>query len=176
MYWYIKSKILRVFFKKNIRIGSNCKISRKAILETPFGGKIVIGNNCDISAYSFLSTYGGDIIIGDDCSVNPFCVIYGHGKLKIGNKVRIATQTVIIPANHDFSRTDIPIMDQPELREGITIGNDVWIGSGVKIMDGVHIGDGVVVAAGSVVTKSIPEYAVVAGVPARIIKTRNNKS
>jgi acetyltransferase-like isoleucine patch superfamily enzyme len=67
-------------------------------------------------------------------------------------------------------------MDQPELREGITIGNDVWIGSGVKIMDGVHIGDGVVVAAGSVVTKSIPEYSVVAGVPARIIKTRNNKS
>jgi acetyltransferase-like isoleucine patch superfamily enzyme len=172
MYWYIKSKILRVFFNSNIRIGKNSRISTKAILETPYGGNIRIGSNCDISPFSVLSTYGGDITIGDDCSINPFCVIYGHGKLTIGNKVRIATQTVIIPANHDFSRTDIPIMDQAEIREGITIGNDVWIGSGVRIMDGVTIGEGAVIAAGAVVTKSIPSYAVAAGVPARVIKTR----
>lgn len=172
MYWYIKSILLRVFFNSNIRFGKNSKISSKAILETPFGGSIIIGNKCDISPYSILSTYGGEIRIGDECSINPFCVLYGHGKLIIGNKVRIATQTVIIPANHDFSRTDVAIMEQAEIREGITIGNDVWIGSGVRIMDGVMIGDGVVIAAGSVVTKSIPPMTVVAGVPARIIKTR----
>lgn len=54
----------------------------------------------------------------------------------------------------------------------VMIGNDVWIGSGVKIMEGVTIGDGAVVAAGAIVTKDVPPYAIVCGVPAKIIKYR----
>ncbi len=159
--------------KKDIMIGIKCNISKSAKIDTPYGGSIRLGNNCDIGDHSMLLTYGGSIEMGDDCSVNPFCVLYGHGGLVIGNKVRIATHTVIIPANHVFDDMDVPIMYQTEERKGIKIGNDVWIACGVRILDGVTIGNGVVIAAGSVVTKSFPDNVVIAGVPARIIKHRN---
>ena len=168
---YIK-KLFRFLTKSNIFSKGSAKISKKAILDTEFGGFIKIGERTEIHPYAILSTYGGWIEIGDDCSINPFCVIYGHGGLTIGNKVRIAAQTIIIPTNHSFDNIQIPIMDQPETREGITIGDDVWIGSNVKILDGISIGKGVVIAAGAVVTKSIEDYSVVAGVPAKIIYRR----
>lgn len=166
-------RLFKFFRKKGIIIGENTNISKLAQLKILYRGTIKIGNRCDILDYALIYTYGGNIEIGDDCSINPFCVIYGHGGLKIGNKVRIATHTVIIPANHSFDRLDVSIMEQPEVRKGIEIGDDVWIGSGVRILDGVKIGSGVVIAAGSVVNKDIPDYAVAAGVPVKIIKFRN---
>jgi acetyltransferase-like isoleucine patch superfamily enzyme len=167
-----KLKIESLVYKKNIKIGEATRVDDSAILDIPMGGSIKIGKRCDVLQGVIMLTYGGTIEIGDDCSFNPYCVIYGHGGLKIGNKVRIATHTVIIPANHSFNNTDVPIMEQPESRKGIVIGDDVWIGNGVRILDGVNIGNGVVIAAGAVVTKNIPDYAVVAGVPAKIIKYR----
>lgn len=65
-------------------------------------------------------------------------------------------------SNYPFQTNEI---DQ---KQGIIIGNDVWIGMGVTILNGVRIGDGVTIAAGAVVTKDVPDYCVVAGVPARI--------
>ncbi len=167
-----KLKIGSLVYKKNIKIGEATRVDGSVILDVPMGGSIKIGKRCDILQGVIFLTYGGDIEVGDDCSFNPYCVIYGHGGLKIGNKVRIATHTVIIPANHSFDNTDIPIMNQDETRKGIVIGDDVWIGNGVRILDGVKIGNGVVVAAGAVVTKDIPDFALVAGVPAKILKYR----
>jgi acetyltransferase-like isoleucine patch superfamily enzyme len=122
---------------------------------------------------ALILTCGGKITIGDDCSFNPYCVIYGHGNLAIGNCVRIATQTVIIPANHNFDRRDLPIHRQGLSMKGVRIGDDVWIGAGVKILDGVEIGSGSVIAAGAVVTRAVAPFTIVAGVPARAVKTRD---
>jgi acetyltransferase-like isoleucine patch superfamily enzyme len=119
-----------------------------------------------------LLTYGGHIRIGDNCSVNPFTIVYGHGGVRIGHGVRIAAQTVIIPANHNVVTDGQPIYQSGVSAKGIDIDDHVWIGSGSRILDGVRIGRNAVIGAGSVVTKSVPENATVAGVPARVIKQR----
>src|SRR5690606_23721319 len=137
------------------------------------GGKIKLGKKTHLMPYSILKAMNGDISFGEYCTVNPFCVIYGmSGGLEIGNAVRIATQTVIIPANHIFDDPDKDIRLQGIESNGIKIEDDVWLGAGVRVLDGVTIKKGSVVAAGSVVTKDISEFSVVGGVPARVIKKR----
>jgi acetyltransferase-like isoleucine patch superfamily enzyme len=86
--------------------------------------------------------------------------------------VRIAANTTIIPANHNFSNLEKPIRKQGLTKEGIKIEDDVWIGSGCRILDGVKIGKGAVIGAGSVVTSSVPSNTVYGGVPAKHIKDR----
>ena len=65
------------------------------------GGTITIGKGCEIHPFAMLLTHGGDIQLGDNCSVNPFTIIYGMGGTQIGNGVRIAAHTVIVPENHN---------------------------------------------------------------------------
>ena len=154
------------------RIGSGSVIDRGVRISTRSGGKIAIGKCCEIGVGVQILSYGGEISIGDYCSFNPYCVIYGHGNLRIGNFVRVATQSVIIPANHQFEQRNIPIHHQALSKKGISIADDVWIGAGVKVLDGVNVGQGAVLAAGSVITRDVPAYAIVGGVPARLIKFR----
>ena len=113
-------------------------------------------------------TYGGDIVLGDHSSVNPFTVIYGHGGTRIGTGVRIASHSVIIPANHVPGTAQKPLHASGITAKGIEIGDHVWIGAGVRVLDGVRIGDHSVIGAGSVVTRSIPDNATAVGVPARV--------
>lgn len=138
-------------------------------------GTIQIGKRCRILPGAFLASYCGSIELGDDITVNPYCVLYGHGGLKIGDKTRIAAHTVIVPANHVFADPNQSLTGQGLTREGITIGSDVWIGAGCRIVDGVQIGDGCVVGAGSVVTKNLPAFSIAVGVPARVVGQRGGQ-
>ncbi|WAC20184.1 acyltransferase [Luteolibacter sp. SL250] len=153
------------------RIGPRCRIHPSAVLERR-GGSITIGTKCEIHRGTQLLAYGGSIEIGDDCSINPGCILYGHGGLKIGSHVRIAAQTIIVPANHIFSDPGRLIRDQGEDRVGVSIGDDVWLGARVTVLDGVNIATGCVIGAGSVVTASTEPYGIYVGVPARLIKHR----
>ncbi len=148
-------------------INWNCEISK-------MGGNIIIGENSSIDFGAILRAYGGEIFIGSNCSINPYCILYGHGGLKIGNGVRIAAHTIIIPANHIYTDPSIEIRLQGETKKGITILDDVWIGAGARILDGVTIGKGAIIAAGSVVNRYCEPYGVYAGVPAKLVKRRDN--
>ena len=118
------------------------------------GSHITIGNNVGIGEYAYLGGAGG-LVIGDDCIVGQYFSCH--------------------PENHNFSNEQMLIRKQGVTRKGISIGKDCWIGSKVTILDGVEIGNHCVIAAGSVVTKSFGKHSIIAGVPAKKIKSSINQ-
>lgn len=173
--FYYRICRIRCYYYKyihDIEIGNRCLIESGVTIKCQYGGHIKIGDCCIISRGAQVLTHGGDITIGNNCTINPLTVIYGQGGLSIGNNVRIAAQTAIIPSNHIYTDTSVPIYLQGLSKKGIVINDDVWIGAGVKILDGVTIGEGCVIGANAVVTKSTQSYGIYVGIPAKLIKTR----
>ena len=129
------------------------------------GKNVNIESNATFSSKVTLEDYSG---IGINAKI--------YGTCHIGRYVMMGTDVTIITRSHRFDRTDIPMMEQGFGEERpVYIGNDVWIGDRVLILPGVHIGDGSIIAAGAVVTKDVPPYSIVAGVPARKIRDRFEK-
>lgn len=141
-------------------------------IEVMPNGNVSIGKNTRIRRWNCFRPYGGYITIGDNCTVNSFSHISGNGGVEIGNNVLIATQCVIISANHNFDNCSVPISDQGETKAKIVIEDDCWLGAGVKVLAGVTIHKGSVIGAGTVVTHDVPEYSVVIGVPGKIVRSR----
>lgn len=139
---------------------------------------IIVGDNVTIAKYSILSCTGViankglGICIGNNSAIGAHSFLGGQGGIKIGSDVIMGPHVKIFSENHNYNLPDIIIRRQGESRKGIRIGDNCWVGAGVTILDGVSISNGCIVAAGSVVTDSIPENSVVAGVPAKIIKSR----
>lgn len=128
------------------RCGKKVNIERKAV----FSSRVELGDNSGIGINALID---GKCVIGRDVMMGPDCIIYTK--------------------NHSFSDTNIPMNLQGNQEEKpVYIGDDVWIGARVIILPGVNIGSHSIVGAGSVVTKDVPEGAVVAGNPATVKKYR----
>jgi acetyltransferase-like isoleucine patch superfamily enzyme len=112
------------------------------------------------------------VAIGRHVSINEWVFIDGWGGVTIGDGVRIAHRVSILSEDHRFDDPTLPIYEQGKIGKAVVIHDDVWIGCGVIILKGVSIGRGAIVGAGSVVTRDVPEMAVVAGNPARVLKYR----
>ncbi|MCC5951637.1 MAG: acyltransferase [Acidimicrobiia bacterium] len=112
----------------------------------------------------------GRLEVGSDCTLNPGVVT--AGTVQVGDDVRIAAYAAFFGENHRFDDLDRPIWHQGEESKGIVVGNDVWVGTHVVVCDGVRIGDHSVIGAGAVVTRDVPPYSVVGGVPARVLRDR----
>jgi acetyltransferase-like isoleucine patch superfamily enzyme len=117
-------------------------------------------------------TYPYRITMGEFVTVNEFSTISGYGGLNVGNNVLIGHQVSILSSEHTFSSRELSIRSQGIAPKRTVIGNDVWIGARAIILGGVVVGNGAIVAAGSVVTKDVQPFSVVAGVPAKPIRTR----
>lgn len=114
------------------------------------------------------------ISIGDHVTLNELVYLNGYGELTIGDNVLIGRGTTIITSNHIANDVHQDIRSQGLEASPVQIDEDVWIGANVTILAGVHIGKGSVLAAGAVVTKDVPSYSVMGGVPAKLIKKRKN--
>lgn len=144
--------------------GEECFISELASVDND---ELQLGDRTYIAAGAYLT---GSLRTGRDCSMNAYTVV--RGDVQIGNAVRIGAHTSIIGFNHTMTTMDVEFFRQPLESRGIRIGDDVWIGSHVVILDGITVGDHAVLAAGAVVTKDVPEGAVVGGNPAKLIRSR----
>lgn len=128
------------------------------------------GRNVDLGRRAHLSS---KISIGDNSGIGDYCYI--QGPVQIGKNVMVAPNVALIASNHRYSQIDIPMNQQGEYEDKIIIEDDVWIGHGAKVLAGVHVEKGAIIAAGAVVTKDVPKYAIMAGVPAKIIKYRGKE-
>lgn len=139
---------------------------------------ITIGENTTVLAYSRLQVYRGEnngrIEIGNNCFLGYRLSILASEKVKIGNNVLMASDISIVTHNHGINpELKMSYAGQPLSAKEIVIGDNVWIGDKAVILPGVTIGKGSVIGAGSIVTKSIPEYCVAVGNPAKIVKKYN---
>ncbi|TDU64642.1 putative colanic acid biosynthesis acetyltransferase WcaF [Prosthecobacter fusiformis] len=111
--------------------------------------------------------YPWNLVIGDWSSIGEWALVYNLGKVSIGERVTISQRVHLCAGTHDYKDPAMPLIKSP-----ITVGSAVWICADAFIGPGVSVADGAVVGACSVVVKDVPEWCVVAGNPAKLIKQR----
>lgn len=149
---------------------SKIKIGQKKF--RAFCGKLILkkcGKNVNIEKGAVFSQRAS---LGDNSGFGKRAVI--QGAVTIGNNVMMGPDCIIYSQNHRFDDLDRPMIEQGFQDEvPVVIGDDVWIGARVTILPGVYVGCHTIIAAGAVVTKDVPDYAIVGGVPAKVLKYRN---
>ena len=171
MMWTTKKKIFYVLYRCTAALLPISQRSACAKKCRVFFAKRVLaecGNDINIERNA---SFGPLVKIGDRSGIGINCELYGP--VTIGKNVMMGPEVVVYTSSHRHDRTDLPMMDQgSDTVRPVTIGDDVWIGRRAMIMPGVTIGNGVIIGAGAVVTKDIPDYAIAAGVPAKVVKGR----
>lgn len=109
-----------------------------------------------------------NLVIGDDSSIGDHARIYNLGMIRIGERTTISQYAHLCAGTHDHDDPLFPLLKPP-----ITVGNDAWVCADAFIGPGVTIGDHAIVAAAAVVVRDVPPSAIVAGNPARVVKTRS---
>jgi acetyltransferase-like isoleucine patch superfamily enzyme len=160
----------RVHLADNVIVDADVVLDAKGSRDPGIrvGSGAVIGRSC------VLSCKGGTIELGESVNLGLSCVVLSESEVRIGDNCVFAAHCYLVAGgNHDFSRTDVPIIQQPSLsRGGIRIEPGVWLGARVTVLDGVTIGRDSVVGAGAVVTRDLPPWSVAVGVPARVARMR----
>lgn len=175
-------KNVQFFNASNIELGKWVQLEDNVKVNALSKDKVVLGDNVKIGAYSQViaatsfNNIGAHIRIGNNVGIGEFAYLGGGGGLEIGADCIVGQYFSCHPENHLFGNIEELIRLQGVTRKGIKIGNNCWIGSKVTVLDGVTIGAHCVIAAGAVVTKNMPDYAVIGGVPAKVIKQRNKSN
>ncbi|OGV65342.1 MAG: hypothetical protein A2283_05690 [Lentisphaerae bacterium RIFOXYA12_FULL_48_11] len=152
----------------NVVVDDNCLLDAKG--DSNHG--ITIGSGVFIGRNSILHCKNGDIVLGDHVNIGFNCDITSSNYVEIGEKVLVAAYSYIVGGGHDFSLSDVAIIDQKRVAKGIKIEANAWIGAGVTVLDGVTIGTGTVVGAGAVVTSDLPSNSIAVGAPAKVTRSR----
>jgi acetyltransferase-like isoleucine patch superfamily enzyme len=149
--------------------GKHSVIHCSARMDTPPYRIFSLGDYSVIESFACINNAVGDVIIGDHTRIGLHNTIIGP--VDIGSHVNLAQGITVSALNHNFSDTNKRIDEQGVSTNQVTIEDDVWIGANAVILPGVTIGEHCVVAAGAVVTKDVPPHSLVAGVPAKVIKS-----
>jgi acetyltransferase-like isoleucine patch superfamily enzyme len=172
-------KNVAIRYPKNLHLGTQVIIEDGAEINCLASNEMHLGDRVSIGKYAIIrpsNIYGGPIgeglVMGNNSNIGPYNYIGCSGKITIGDNVMLAPRVSIYAENHVFDNPNITIKAQGVSKMEVVIEDDCWIAANAVILAGVTIGKGSVVAAGSVVNEDVPAFSVVAGVPARVIKSR----
>ena len=136
------------------------------------GRNVTLCKGTTIDCTGVIRELGESLVVGDYVGLSEGCFIQVRGSVSIGSHVMMGPGVRIFSENHEIGSVDQLLVDQPTVRKGVCIEDDIWIGSGATILDGVTVGHGSVIAAGAVVTRDVPPFSIVAGVPGKVIRER----
>lgn len=167
--WHIRTLLSKPFYKNMgnfCYMGKPCYIAGKKYIS--IGSKVRIFPGCRLEAEN-----GGELIIKDNTSIGENFHVYSGNKsvLKIGENTTISSNVLITNTDHDYKQIGIHIMEQPTITKETVIGDNCFIGHSVCILAGAKIGSQCIIGANAVVISGeYPDYSVLAGIPAKIIK------
>ncbi|MBD8084612.1 acyltransferase [Chryseobacterium sp. GCR10] len=183
------SYLLKCFSILSIPIRERLPLMRGILYRYKFNmvaDRLSLGSNVDIKCYKNLFCLGsnvavrsnvilagaGKLTIGNNTVINEYSIVSCFEEIFIGSNVMIAPRCYILDIDHSYDSKEIPIKDQGYKTSKVYIDDDVWIATQVVITRGVTIGKGSIIAANSVVTRDIPPYSIVGGIPAKVLKQR----
>jgi acetyltransferase-like isoleucine patch superfamily enzyme len=157
-----------------IRIGDGVTVDDLVLLDAKGSSNrgIDIGDGVFLGRGTILSCKDGDIRLGDHTNLGFHCEIFSGSTVTVGRHGLFAAQAYLVGGGHEFEDAGLAVIDQPRTSRGIALGDNVWLGTGARVLDGVRIGSNVVVGANAVVNTDLPDGAVAAGVPARVLRQR----
>jgi acetyltransferase-like isoleucine patch superfamily enzyme len=161
-----------------IRIGDDVVIDDHVLLDAKGvrNEGIRLGSGVFLGRGTILSCKDGDIVLGDHANLGFHCEVFSGSRVVVGRYALFAAQAYLVGGGHALGRPDVPVIEQARSSRGITLGENVWLGAGAKVLDGVCIGNGVVVGANAVVAEDLPDGVVAAGVPARVLRRREESA
>jgi acetyltransferase-like isoleucine patch superfamily enzyme len=148
-------------------------IGPRVVIEIGKAGRLELGRWSWVGHGTKLRCHEGEVSIGAKTVLGQECTISAYQHVSIGRECVIADRVMLIDFDHGVVEVDRPIRLQGIYKRDVRVGNNVWIGYGACILRGVTIGDNAIVGTSAVVTKDVPANAVVAGIPARVIRLRD---
>jgi acetyltransferase-like isoleucine patch superfamily enzyme len=144
--------------------GLELQIARRGRVD--FGRFVWIGDGTKIRCHEGVVEIGEKTVIGQECTISAY------QRVRIGEQCVIADRAMFIDFDHGVVEVERPIRQQGIYKRDVEVGSNIWIGYGACILRGVRVGDNSIIGTNSVVTKDVPANAVVAGIPARVIRMR----
>lgn len=179
--WVLSERGVRLFHARHIRAGKQFNLEEGCEIVGLSKHGIVFGNRCTVGRGSIirpsnvlLDEPGEGLKMGDHSNIGPLSYIGCSGYIEIGSGVMMGPRVNLMAEGHKFDDITRPMKEQGVTKSFIKIEDDVWIGVNSTILSGVTVGRGSIIAAGAVVTRDVPPYSIVGGIPARVIRNRGN--
>jgi len=164
--------LLKVRFGARLQTDGVCFICPGVKLEIGSNATLRVGRWAWIGHGSKIRVHEGEVEIGAKSVLGQECTISAYQHVSIGRECIIADRVMLIDFDHGVTEVERPIRAQGIYKRDVHVGNNVWIGYGACVLRGVSVGDNAIVGTSAVLTRTVPDNAVVAGVPARVIRMR----
>jgi acetyltransferase-like isoleucine patch superfamily enzyme len=163
---------LKLRFGRRLQVDGIAFVGPGVTLEIGKGATLRLGRWCWIGHGSKIRVHEGEVVIGAKTVMGQECTISAFQHVSVGRECILADRVMLIDFDHGVVEVERPIRVQGIYKRDVRVGNNVWVGYGACFLRGTTVGDNCVIGTSSVITKDVPDNAVVAGVPARVLRMR----